>query len=451
MDFDELPRIYFHSLILKTRKGKNKMENLLKDELSRRGFITGMAKSCLGVSAILGAEDLLAYEIPGKTASARHVIFLYMAGGMTHIDTFDPKPENKDVMGETTAINTSADGIQLGNWLPNTAKQMHNAALIRSLTSNQGAHQQANYLLHTSYQRRGTIKHPTLGSWVSRLSGKLNRTLPAHVRINGGSDVLGAGFLESKHGPLPLGNPSSGIQNVKAAGYLEQSLYTQRLHTAQEFNKMFLNEYSQKQVRAYTDLYNDAVKLMSSKDLEAFDLTKETEATRELYGENNFGQGCLLARRLVETGVRFVEVQLGGWDMHNGVFDGMATRGATLDQGLSALLSDLERTGKIDDTMVVVASEFGRTPEVKAGRIGRDHHPTAFSAMLAGGGIKGGTVYGKSDERAHYVEEEGSSVEDLNATIAHALGLKLEEIHYSPSGRPFKVAHDGKVLTKLLV
>ena len=427
------------------------MENLLKDELSRRGFITGMAKSCLGVSAILGAEDLLAYEIPGKTASARHVIFLYMAGGMTHIDTFDPKPENKDVMGETTAINTSADGIQLGNWLPNTAKQMHNAALIRSLTSNQGAHQQANYLLHTSYQRRGTIKHPTLGSWVSRLSGKLNRTLPAHVRINGGSDVLGAGFLESKHGPLPLGNPSSGIQNVKAAGYLEQSLYTQRLHTAQEFNKMFLGEYSQKQVRAYTDLYNDAVKLMSSKDLEAFDLTKETEATRELYGENNFGQGCLLARRLVETGVRFVEVQLGGWDMHNGVFDGMATRGATLDQGLSALLSDLERTGKIDDTMVVVASEFGRTPEVKAGRIGRDHHPTAFSAMLAGGGIKGGTVYGLSDERAHYVEEEGSSVEDLNATIAHALGLKLEEIHYSPSGRPFKVAHDGKVLNKILV
>ncbi|RPG63486.1 MAG: DUF1501 domain-containing protein [Flavobacteriaceae bacterium TMED42] len=427
------------------------MDYLLKDELSRRHFITGMAKTCLGVSAIMGAEDLIAYEVPGKVATARHVIFLYMAGGMTHLDTFDPKPENKEVMGETTAINTTADGIQLGHWLPKTAKQMHNASLIRSLTSNQGAHQQANYLLHTSYQRRGTIKHPTLGSWVSRLSGKLNRTLPANVRINGGSDVLGAGFLESKHGPLPLGNPSSGIQNVKAAEYIEKSMYTQRLHTAQEFNKMFLGEYSQKQVRAYTDLYNDAVQLMSSKDLEAFDLTKEKQEVRDLYGEDNFGQGCLLARRLVETGVRFVEVQLGGWDMHNGVFDGMATRGATLDQGLSALLSDLERTGKIDDTMVVVASEFGRTPEVKAGRIGRDHHPTAFSAMLAGGGIKGGTVYGLSDERAHYVEEEGSSVEDLNATIAHALGLKLEEIHYSPSGRPFKVAHDGKVLNKLLV
>jgi len=426
------------------------MEHLLTDELSRRKFIKGMAKTCLGVSAIMGAGDLTAYEIPGKPASARHVIFLYMSGGMTHIDTFDPKPENADVMGETNAIATSADGIQIGHWLPETAKQMHNASLIRSLTSNQGAHQQANYLLHTSYQRRGTIKHPTLGSWVSRLSGKLNKTLPAQVRINGGSDVLGAGFLESKHGPLPLGNPSSGIQNSKAAKYLDETMYDGRLKTAQEFNKMFLGEYSQKQVRAYTDLYNDAVKLMSSKDLEAFDLTKETEATREMYGDDNFGQGCLLARRLVDTGVRFVEVQLGGWDMHNDVFGNMETRGATLDRGLSALLKDLERTGKLSNTMVVVASEFGRSPEVKAGRIGRDHHPTAFSAFLAGGGIKGGTVYGVSDKRAHYVEEEGASVEDLNATIAHALGLKLEEIHYSPSGRPFKVAHDGKVLNKIL-
>ena len=227
-------------------------------------------------------------------------------------------------------------------------------------------------------------------------------------------------------------------------------MYDGRLKTAQEFNKMFLGEYSQKQVRAYTDLYNDAVKLMSSKDLEAFDLTKETQETRDMYGDDNFGQGCLLARRLVDTGVRFVEVQLGGWDMHNDVFGNMATRGATLDQGLSALLKDLERTGKLSNTMVVVASEFGRSPEVKAGRIGRDHHPTAFSAFLAGGGIKGGTVYGVSDKRAHYVEEEGASVEDLNATIAHALGLKLEEIHYSPSGRPFKVAHDGKILNKIL-
>jgi hypothetical protein len=426
------------------------MKHLLTDELSRRTFINGIAKSCLGVSAILGASDLLALESPSVVPTARHVIFLYMSGGMTHIDTFDPKPENKEVMGETTAIATSADGIQIGHWLPETAKQMHNASLIRSLTSNQGAHQQANYLLHTSYQRRGTIKHPTLGSWVSRLSGKLNKTLPANVRINGGSGVMGAGFLESKHGPLPLGNPSSGIQNAKAAEYLDETMYDGRLKTASELNKMFLNEYSQKQVRAYTDLYNDAVKLMSSEDLKAFDLQAESQATRDMYGENNFGQGCLLARRLVETGVRFVEVQLGGWDMHNGVFDAMADKGAILDQGLSALLQDLERTGKLSETMVVVASEFGRSPEVKAGRIGRDHHPTAFSAFLAGGGIKGGSVYGVSDKRAHYVEEEGSSVEDLNATIAHALGLKLEEIHYSPSGRPFKVAHDGKVLHKIL-
>ena len=418
--------------------------------LSRRKMLTTCSSGfgMLALQGMLGQNQLSAK--PHFTPKAKSVIFCYMSGGVSHIDTFDPKPENADVMGETNAIATSADGIQIGHWLPETAKQMHNASLIRSLTSNQGAHQQANYLLHTSYQRRGTIKHPTLGSWVSRLSGKLNKTLPAQVRINGGSDVLGAGFLESKHGPLPLGNPSSGIQNSKAAKYLDETMYDGRLKTAQEFNKMFLGEYSQKQVRAYTDLYNDAVKLMSSKDLEAFDLTKETQETRDMYGDDNFGQGCLLARRLVDTGVRFVEVQLGGWDMHNDVFGNMETRGATLDRGLSALLKDLERTGKLSNTMVVVASEFGRSPEVKAGRIGRDHHPTAFSAFLAGGGIKGGTVYGVSDKRAHYVEEEGASVEDLNATIAHALGLKLEEIHYSPSGRPFKVAHDGKVLNKIL-
>ena len=226
-------------------------------------------------------------------------------------------------------------------------------------------------------------------------------------------------------------------------------MYDDRLATAKEFNKMFLNEYSQKQVRAYTDLYNDAVKLMSSNDLKAFDLTEETEATREMYGDNNFGQGCLLARRLVET----VCVSL-KYNLVVGICTMMYLEEwqhvVLPHQGLSALLMDLERRGKLHDTLVVVASEFGRTPEVKAGRVGRDHHPTAFSALLAGGGIKGGSVYGVSDKRAHHVEEEGASVEDLNATIAHTLGLRLEKTHYSPSGRPFKVAHDGKILNKIL-
>ncbi|MEK9699862.1 MAG: DUF1501 domain-containing protein, partial [Candidatus Poseidoniales archaeon] len=194
------------------------------NDISLREFVNTVAKSCLGVSAILSAQDLLGIEVTNKQiATAKSVIFLYMSGGMTHVDTLDPKPENSGIMGETTAINTSADGIQLGSWLPKTAQQMHNATLIRSLTTTQGDHAAANYLLHTSYQRRGTIIHPTLGAWISKKRYKLNSTLPMNVRINGGSGILGAGYLEKKHGPLPLGNPQSGILNAKKAGYVSDT------------------------------------------------------------------------------------------------------------------------------------------------------------------------------------------------------------------------------------
>lgn len=414
---------------------------IMNEELSRRAFAKQIAKTYLGVSAILGSQDLIASTLSNKTPTARRVIFLYMAGGMTHLDTFDPKPENKEVMGETEAISTSADGIQLGHWLPKTATQMKHASLIRSINTNQGAHEQANYLLHTSYQKRGTIVHPSMGSWVSKIAGPLNDKLPSNIKINGGSGILGAGFLESKYGPLPLGNPNAGIQNVKKSDYLDETLYNKRLEAAKFFNKGFVNQFPQKQVRAYSDLYDGAIDLMKSEDLKSFDLTLEKDELRDKYGRNNFGQGCLLARRLVENNVRFVEVSLGGWDMHNDVFGSLENKAAELDQGLSALLEDLNLRGLLGETMVVVASEFGRSPEIKAGRIGRDHHPASFSALLAGGGIKGGTVYGKSDERAHYVEENGVDIESINATIAYAMGLSLEKILYSPSGRPFKISN----------
>ena len=223
-----------------------------------------------------------------------------------------------------------------------------------------------------------------------------------------------------------------------------------RLGVVEKFNKNFTDNYSQKQVRAYTDLYDDAIKLMKSEDLKAFDLSKETPEMREMYGDNNFGQGCLLARRLVENNVRFVEVIYGGWDMHNEVFDNLETKAAVLDKGLSSLLLDLNRRGMLNETMVVVASEFGRTPTIKSGRNGRDHHPKAYSALLAGGGIKEGFVYGKSDERAHNVVSKKMSPEDLNATIAYAMGINLEEVIFSPSKRPFKVAHDGQPAFDLL-
>lgn len=420
------------------------------NDQSRRQFLNTVAKSCLGVSAILSAQDLLGMKPPKQMATAKSVIYLYMNGGMTHVDTLDPKPENMDIMGETTAINTTADGIQLGSWLPKTAQQMHHASLIRSLTTTQGDHNAARYLLYTSYQRRGTIVHPTMGAWISKNTYKLNSTLPMNVRINGGSGILGAGYLEKKHGPLPLGKPQSGIQNVKQAGYVSDEMFDKRLSITEKFNGKFADKFSQKKVRAYTDLYDDAVKLMRSSDLQAFDLTKEPESLRQEYGVNNFGQGCLLARRLVESGVRYVEVHLGGWDMHNDIFGAMENRGKELDDGLATLLMDLHRRGMLNDTLVVLATEFGRTPRINQGRAGRDHHPTAFSALLAGGGIKEGFVYGKSDKEAQYVEENGVGIDDLNATIARTMGLDTRETIYSPEGRPFKIANSGKIIRDIL-
>ena len=206
----------------------------MNEELSRRDFAKTIAKTYLGVNALIYGPNLIAKTT--RVPTARHVVFLNMTGGMTHVDTFDPKPENKEIMGETEAIDTSADGIQLGHWLPKTAKQMHLASLVRSINSNQGAHDQANYLLHTSYQKRGTIVHPSMGSWVSKLSGSLNETLPDNIKINGGSGIIGAGYFESKHGPLPLGNPNAGIQNVKKSGYVDESMFYKRLNASQFYS-----------------------------------------------------------------------------------------------------------------------------------------------------------------------------------------------------------------------
>ncbi len=421
------------------------------DGRSRRQFITDSAKACLGVS-ILPAAGKKAFALtPGKRpATARHVIFLYMAGGMSHVDTFDPKPENPAVQGPVKAIRTSADGIQLSEFLPKTAKQMHNATLIRSVITNQGAHEQANYLLHTSYIKRGTIMHPTLGSWVSKMSGKINPTLPENIRVNGGSNVLGAGFLESRHGPLPIGNPAAGLQNSKMAEHLTNDRFGRRLLFADKMNKDFLASYPQRKVRAYADLYKEATKLMKSEDIKAFDLELEPKSSHQLYGQHRFGQGCLLARRLIENKVRYVEISMGGWDTHDDNFQRVADNCIQLDQGLGALLFDLDRRGLLKETMVLLTSEFGRTPEIVGARQGRNHWPKAFTYLMAGGGVKGGFAYGKSDANGKEVEENLVKVPDVNATIAYALGLPLTKIIYSPSGRPFTVAHKGEPLYDVL-
>ncbi|MEM9481182.1 MAG: DUF1501 domain-containing protein [Verrucomicrobiota bacterium] len=218
--------------------------------------------------------------------------------------------------------------------------------------------------------------------------------------------------------------------------------FESRLDLANTFDKEFVARYDVEKVRAYTQMYDDAVRIMNSSDLNVFKLEGESQETREMYGDNPFGQGCLLARRLVEHNVRAIEVSYGGWDMHNSIFENAPARCDVLDQAMSALLDDLERIGKLQDTMVVLTTEFGRTPRINQ-NAGRDHYPKAFSSVLAGGGIKGGVVYGKTSEGAEEVIENTITVPDFNATIAHGLGLPIDQVLYSPTQRPFTVAHKG--------
>ena len=419
------------------------------DDLTRRRFVSGAASGLLGVSYMsqFGYADEKA-PVANLKGTAKSVIYLYMSGGMSHLDSFDIKPENSEVRGDAGAIKTNVSGIRVSKFFPEVAKHMDKIAVINSLTTTQGAHEEGRYIMHTSYEKRGTIRHPDMGAWVTKLGGKISDTLPAFVKVGGGGGSLGGGFFEPKYAALPVGDPKAGLQYSKRHRTVSEEVFNDRLAMLKQMNGQFQSKYKQKSVNAMDTMYKDAVKLMTSEDLKAFDISKEDPKNAARYGENRFGQGCLLARRLVEKGVRMVEVNLGGWDNHSTIYDRFTENSKTLDTALAALLGDLKSKGLLDSTLVVLATEFGRTPKINQNK-GRDHYPKAFSGLLAGGGIKGGQVYGKTDAGGMNVVENKVKVQDFNATIATALGLPIDKILHSPSGRPFQVAHKGKPIKDL--
>lgn len=423
------------------------------DEPTRRQFIQNAARAYLGVHLfpMLGPTIAsAAAEGAVKGAKAKHVIYLFMAGGMSHLDTFDPKPRKEEVMGSTLTIPTKADGIEISGYLPKTAGVTDKMCIFNSLNSTQGAHEQGSYMMHTSYSQRGTVRHPALGSWVLRLGGRIHPDLPGFVAVNTSPDLTGGGFFGAKYSAAPIGRPDQGLQDSHRPEAVSDENFSRRLTLADKLNRKFHDRYPNTDVKAYEELYQEAIALMNSEDLKAFDIGLEDKETRELYGEGNFAQGCLLARRLIEHDVRFVEVQLGGWDTHYDNFTAVEGRCREFDQAYAALLIDLERRGKLKDTLVVVATEFGRTPEIKIEHgNGRDHHPGAFSCVLAGGGVKGGIKYGETDSTGSKVRRDKVSIQDFNATIAHALGLPHDLVLMSPSKRPFRIADEGSPVTSV--
>ncbi len=426
---------------------------LKADELTRRQFVSNAARAYLGVHLfpMLGGTFASA-AVPGKVAGgkAKNVIYLYMSGGMSHVDTFDPKPRKKAIMGKTEAIATKAPGVMVGHYLKKTAGVMDKVCVINSMNSTQGAHEQGSYMMHTSYTLRGTIKHPSLGSWAVMLGGRIHPELPGFVAINSSPEHTGGGFFGAKYAAAPIGSPEQGLLDSHRSSDVSPENFARRLTLADKMNRQFHGRFPNADVKAYEELYREAITLMNSKDLKAFDLKQESQPTRDLYGSGRFAQGCLLARRLVESGVKFVEVELGGWDTHYDNFTGVAGRCAEFDQAYAALITDLDQKGLLDETLVVVATEFGRSPEIKTEhQSGRDHHPSAFSCLLAGGGVKGGIKYGETDASAGKVKQGVVTIPDFNATIAYALGLPYETVIMSPSKRPFKIADKGQPVAEL--
>ncbi|MBK1789645.1 DUF1501 domain-containing protein [Persicirhabdus sediminis] len=425
------------------------------NQLSRRAFLARTAKTCFGVSIAASASSLFGEGAapPPQAATAKHVIFLYMSGGMSHIDTLDPKPDAPEkYTGPAKAISTAVDGIQLGACLPLLAAQMDNVCLLRSLTTTQGAHAQGNYAMHTSYEPRGSIVHPANGAWVNYLSPESKSTLPNYITVHTGNKHPGAGFFDPSYSPLPIGDANSGIKNAKLNGTSEADFHQQvdlRHKLDAPFDEQFHSGY--RDVRAYNEMFDAAIKLMKSEDLEAFDLSQESDATQKLYGSGRFARGCLLARRLVQRGVRFIEVSNGGFDWHADNFNLMDLKMPEVDQGLAALLHDLKTLGLLDETLVVLTTEFGRSPEVN-GNAGRGHYPKAFSGLIAGGGVKGGTVYGGTSEFGHEVAHEADKIhpDSLNATIGYAMGVPYDKVIMSPTKRPFKMSgRKGQPLTSI--
>ncbi|MEO5917560.1 MAG: DUF1501 domain-containing protein [Luteolibacter sp.] len=422
------------------------------NEVSRRAFVERLAQAAFGISLLpfIPGGKLFAEESasPAPVTSggpgfgrAKAVIMLQLSGGLSQIDSFDPKTGDSKGPGE--ALGTKAD-FQVSSFLPETAKIADKITVIRSMTAKVGVHEQARYLMRTGFEQRGTIVHPTLGAWAQHYLGPSHQTLPSSACINRPSNH-GNGFFPATMSPLPILDPDEGLKN--AVSHADAATMQKRLTLLNEMDRQFTATAKDPNVAAYNDFYESSLRLMKGKDLECFDLNKESTPLREKYGKNRFGQGCLLARRLVEGGVRFVEVESGGWDMHKDIKGGMEDRGTEFDTAFAALISDLDSRGLLDSVMVVVATEFGRKPQFDGS--GRGHHPIVFSSVIAGGGAKRGYVHGASDAAGGHVERDPVTVGDLHATVAHACGLPIATPVISPSGRPFTIGNKGKPVVSL--
>ena len=398
--------------------------------------------------------ELKDYE--SKEGTAKSVIFIYLPGGAAHQETWDPKPYAPiEYRGPMNSIDTNVSGVRLNEKMIKTAQIMDKLTICRSMSHGEAAHERGTHNMFTGYRPSPALKFPSMGSVVTHEFGPKN-SMPQYVCIpNQPNEFAGTGYLSSSFAPFSVGSdPASNgfkVRDLNLPGGVDTKRFTRRRSILGAVNEHFVSKEKSDSLDAVDTFYKQAYDMVSAKaSQEAFDLNKEDAKVRDAYGRNQAGARMLLSRRLVEAGARFITMTYGGWDMHDRIQTGITRNVPSFDQAFSTLITDLSQRGLLDSTLVCICSEFGRTPKINA-TAGRDHWPKVFSVVMAGGGVKGGNIYGSSDAIASEPEDNPLNVMDWATTIYHCLGIVSDKELMAPGDRPIEIVNGGKVIKDLLV
>ena len=442
----------------------------LIEKITRRDWHRLAGLSLLGSAGSSWFSSLAARAAETAKANQRHCVLLWMPGGPSQIDTFDLKPNHANG-GEFKPISTNVAGIQISEHLPKLANMADKMAIVRSLRTKEGDHGRAAYLMRTGQTPGGPIPYPAVGSLLSKELGTADADLPNYISISPNvafsPAAFSPGFLGPSYAPATVGARTSAVQNGSspsasfAALGVDNLLLPEGITPSRAEARLNIWEGLQKRfvphagaaALAHDTVYRRALKMMNGQAVSAFDLSQEPEDVRERYGRGRFGQGCLMARRLIERGVPFVEISLSdntpvAWDTHTGNFAAVKTLSQELDAGWSTLMSELQDRGLLESTTFLWMGEFGRTPNIN-NNAGRDHFPDAWSCVFAGGGIRGGQVHGETTQDGMTVKDAPVGVGDVLATLCKAVGLDPSHENITPEGRPIKLA-EGNPLSNLL-
>jgi hypothetical protein len=409
----------------------------------RRHFVKHAAAFSAFSLTAEGFLSQLRAQAPALKKKNKSLIVIHFGGGYPAIDFWEDKDPHPN-MGETRSAATAVSGIKINRLLPKIGAQMKNASLIRSLKSTEGDHMRGTRVMMTGLPINPLVEQPHVGSKVAWYYRETEGELPAFITVAGGGGI-GPGFLGQKYGPLPIAQPGRPPENAAIPGEVGADRMNRRGDIFSRLESGFQKSTGADRdaAKAHQEVYDKALSLVISKNKEVFSLDKDLDGKplklKTEYGTGAFGQGCLLARKLTQAGAACVEVNTGGWDMHNGIFPQLERRLPEIDAGIGTLLKDLYESGRLQDTVVVTLSEFGRTIRVN-NNAGRDHNPGLWSVLIAGGNIVGGQVYGKTSEGADSIVENPVKVGDLFATVYAALGFDKDAQIRDNLGRPSPLA-----------